>query len=90
LKDCNFTDSQITDNQLWLEQKRFYTVDLDKLLKEQITVSTIDIVRIAINNIAIAKSNFEWFKYASKTLNCDYQQNSFLILFLEDILSHRS
>jgi hypothetical protein len=34
LKDCNFTDSQITDNQLWLEKKRFYTVDLDKLLKE--------------------------------------------------------
>jgi hypothetical protein len=51
-------------------------------LKEQITVSTIDIVRIAINNIAVAKSKFEWFKYASKTLNCDYQQNSFLIDFV--------
>jgi hypothetical protein len=47
-------------------KKRFYTVDLDKLLKEQITVSTIDIVSIAINNIAIAKSKFKWFKYASK------------------------
>jgi hypothetical protein len=34
--DCNFTDSQITDNQLWLEQKRFYTVDLDKLLKNKL------------------------------------------------------
>jgi hypothetical protein len=32
LKDCNFTDSQITDNQLWLGTKKgFYTVDLDKL-----------------------------------------------------------
>jgi hypothetical protein len=76
LKDCNFTDSQITDNQLWLEQKRFYTVDLDKLLKEQITVSTIDIVNSS-NYCFAAKSKFEWFKYASKTLNCDYQQNSF-------------
>jgi hypothetical protein len=28
------------------------------------------------------KSKFEWFKYASKTLNCDYQQNSFLIDFV--------
>jgi hypothetical protein len=37
LKDCNLQ----TDNQLWLGTKRFYTVDLDKLLKEQITVSTI-------------------------------------------------
>jgi hypothetical protein len=36
LKDCNFTDSQITDNQLWLEQKKFYTVDLDKLLKNKL------------------------------------------------------
>jgi hypothetical protein len=45
LEDCDFTASQITDNQLWLGTKKgFYTVDLDKLLKEQITVSTIDIV----------------------------------------------
>jgi hypothetical protein len=57
-------------------KKRFYTVDLDKLLKEQITVSTIDIVSIALITLLL-KSKFEWFKYASKTLNCDYQQIHF-------------
>jgi hypothetical protein len=64
---------RITDNQLW-NKKRFYTVDLD-ILKEQITVSTIDIVYSII--ILHLRNLIEWFKYASKTLNCDYQQNSF-------------
>ena len=83
LKDCNFTTSQIFNNQLWLGTKNgFYTVDLDKLLKEQITVSGVDITKIAVNNIPVDKSNYKWFKYASSKLVCDYQHNSFSIDFI--------
>jgi ligand-binding sensor domain-containing protein len=82
LEDYDFTASQVSDNQLWLgTRKGFYTVDLDKLLKEQITVSGIDITKIAVNNVVVDKTNFKWFKYASKKIVCDYQQNSFLIDF---------
>jgi hypothetical protein len=82
LEDYDFTASQVSDNQLWLGTKKgFYTLDLDKLLKEQITVSGIDITKIAVNNVVVDKSNFKWFMYASKKLVCDYQQNSFLIDF---------
>ena len=83
LKDCNFTTSQIFDNQLSLGTKNgFYTVDLDKLLKEQITVSGLDITKIAVNNILVDQSNYKWFKYASSKLVRDYQQNSFSIDFI--------
>jgi hypothetical protein len=83
LKDCNFTTSQIFDNQLSVGTKNgFYTVDLDKLLKDEITVSGIDITKIAVNNIPVDKSNFKWFKYASSTLVRDYQHNSFSIDFI--------
>lgn len=82
LEDYNFTSSQVSDNQLWLGTKKgYYTVDLDKLLKEQITVSGIEITKIAVNNVVVDKSNFKWFKYASKKLVSDYQQYSFLIDF---------
>lgn len=83
LKDCNFTTSQIFKNQLWLgTEKGFYTVDLDKLLKEQITGLGIAISKIAVNNIAIDKLNYKWFKYTSNKLVRDYQQNSFSIDFI--------
>jgi len=83
LKDCNFTSSEIIDKELWLGTKKgFYTVDLDLILKEQITVAGIDITKIAVNNIPVDKSNYKWFKYASSKLVRDYQQNSFSIDFI--------
>ncbi|CAM3086274.1 sensor histidine kinase [Flavobacterium frigoris] len=83
LNDCNFTVSQIRDNELWLGTKNgFYTVDLDIFLKEQIAVSGIDITKITVNNIPVSRSNYKWFRYSSKKIVCDYQQNSFLIDFV--------
>lgn len=83
LKDCNFTASQIKDNQLWLGTKKgFYTIDLDILLKDQIAISGIDITKVAVNNIPVNTSNYSWFRYSSKKIVCDYQQNSFLIDFV--------
>ena len=83
LKDGAVTTSDIFDNQLWLGTKKgYYTVDLEKVLQEQITVSSIAISSIAINGVPIAKENYNWFQYASKILQSDYQHNSFSINFV--------
>ena len=83
LKDEAVTTSQIFDNQLWLGTKKgYYKVDLDRLLAPQMTVSEMVISSIAINNIPISSSNYKWFRFNSKELICDYQDNSFSIDFI--------
>ncbi|MBF2710028.1 sensor histidine kinase [Flavobacterium soyangense] len=83
LKDCAVTTSQIFENKLWLGIKKgFYTIDLQRLVAEQKTVSEIGIAKIAINNIPISSNNYKWFRYNSKELDCDYQHNSFSIDFV--------
>jgi len=83
LKDCAVTTSQIFDDKLWLGTRSgFYTLDLQRLVKNQLTVSEIGISKIAINNVPIELSNYEWFRYNSKQLDCDYLQNSFSIDFI--------
>lgn len=83
LKNCIINTSQIFDNQLWLgTDKGFYTIDLNKLLSEQSTVNLLEISSILINNEPILKSKYEWFKYKSKELVCDYKHNSFSINFV--------
>jgi ligand-binding sensor domain-containing protein len=83
LKDCAVTTSQIFENKLWLGTKKgFYTIDLERLVAEQMTVSEIGITKIAINNVPIDGANYKWFRYNSKTLDCDYHHNSFSIDFI--------
>ena len=83
LKDCAVTTSQIFENKLWLGTKKgFYTIDLQRLVAKQKTVSEIGITKIAINNIPINSSNYKWFRFNSKELDCDYQHNSFSIDFV--------
>jgi len=85
LKDCVFTASRIFENQLWIGVKKgYYIVDLNTLTKEQPTVSKLVISGIAINNIPLAKSNFNWFHYASNELSLDYNQNSISIDFIPE------
>lgn len=83
LKDCAVTTSQIFENQLWLGTKKgYYTIDLQRLVAEQMTVSEIGITKITINNVPVNSSNYKWFRYNSKELDCDYQHNSFSIDFI--------
>lgn len=83
LKDCRITTSQIFDNTLWLgTQKGFYTIDLNRLIATQLTVSEIGISKIAINNIPLKSSEYKWFRYNSKQLISDYKHNSFSIDFV--------
>jgi hypothetical protein len=83
LKDCAVTTSQIFENQLWLGTKKgYYKIDLNKLLADQKTVSEIGIAKIAINNVPVKSADFNWFRYNSKELHCDYQHNSFSIDFV--------
>ena len=83
LKDGAVTASQIFENKLWLGTKKgFYTVDLEKVLEDQKTVSSIAISSIAINGVAIKKENFKWYQYAAKELKSDYKHNSFSINFV--------
>lgn len=83
LKDCAVTTSQIFDNKLWLGTKKgFYTIDLQRLVAEQMTVSEIGISKITINNTPINSADYKWFRYNSKELSCDYQHNSFSIDFI--------
>lgn len=82
-KDANVTTSAIFDDQLWLGTKKgYYTLDLNKILKNQITVSSLAVGTVTINGVAIDKSNYINFEYASKELVCDYKHNSFLIDFI--------
>lgn len=83
LKDCAVTTSQIFESKLWLGTKKgYYTIDLQRLVAKQLTVSEIGIAKIAINNVPISSSNYNWFRYNSKELDCDYQHNSFSIDFV--------
>jgi two-component sensor histidine kinase len=83
LKDCVVTTSKIFKDQLWLgTRKGYYRIDLQRLVAEQITVSSIAISKIVINNVPISSSNYSWFKYNAKELNCDYKHNSFSIDFI--------
>ncbi|MBE8724776.1 sensor histidine kinase [Flavobacterium hungaricum] len=83
LKDAAVTTSQIFGNQLWLGTKKgFYKIDLEKILKDQITVSSLKISKIEINGISIDKSNYKGFEYNSKSINSDYKHNSFSINFI--------
>lgn len=83
LIDCVFTTSKIFNNKLWLgTQKGYFTVDLTQLTAEQATVSRIAISGIAVNNIPIDRSKFNWFRYSSNELNLDYNQNSVSIDFV--------
>lgn len=85
LLDCVFTTSQIFENQLWLGTKKgYYIIDLNTLTKEQATVSKLAISGMAINNIPMDKSNFNWFRYASNKLSLDYNQNSISIDFIPE------
>ncbi|UQD56890.1 histidine kinase [Flavobacterium sp. K5-23] len=85
LNDCVFTTSQIFDKQLWLGTKKgFFTIDLTTLLKKQPTVSKMSIKNIAINNVPMAKSNFDWFRYPTDELSLDYNQNSLSIDFIPE------
>ena len=83
LEDGAVTASHIFENQLWLGTKKgYYTVDLDKILQDQKTVSSIAISAISINGKPISKENYKWFKYASTELESDYKHNSFSINFV--------
>ncbi len=83
LKDGAVTTSQIFENQLWLGTKKgYYTIDLERLIAPQMTVSEMTISTIAINNIPISSANYKWFRYNSKELVCDYKDNSFSIDFI--------
>ncbi|MCI9845626.1 histidine kinase [Flavobacterium pectinovorum] len=83
LKDCRITTSQIFDDTLWLgTQKGFYNIDLNRLITAQLTVSEIEINKIAINNIQLKPSAYKWFRYNSKQLISDYKHNSFSIDFV--------
>ncbi|PXY41378.1 histidine kinase [Flavobacterium cheongpyeongense] len=83
LKDCNITTSQIFGNALWLGTKKgFYTIDLNRLISTQLTVSEIGISKISINNVPLSPNNYKWFRYNSKTIVCDYKHNSLSIDFI--------
>lgn len=83
LKEAAVTTSRIFEDQLWLGTKKgYYTIDLKRLVADQKTVSEIGIARIAINNEPVGESNYEWFRYNSRALDCDYQHNSFSIDFV--------
>ena len=83
LKDCRITTSQIFENALWLgTQKGFYTIDLNRLIATQLTVSEIGISKISINNIPLKPFVYKWFRYNSKQLISDYKHNSFSIDFV--------
>lgn len=83
LNDCAVNTSHIFDDQLWLGTKKgYYTINLKQLVAEHKTVSNIDITKITVNNIPINSSNYKWFIYNSKDLNCDFKHNSFSIDFL--------
>ena len=83
LKDCAVTTSQIFNDKLWLGTKKgFYSIDLQRLVTEQMTVSEIGISKITINNTPINSADYKWFLYNSKELSCDYQHNSFSIDFI--------
>jgi hypothetical protein len=83
LKDAAVTTSQIFDSQLWLGTKKgYYTIDLERLIAPQMTVSEMAISTIAINNVPINSAYYKWFRYNSKELICDYKDNSFSIDFI--------
>ncbi|MEZ7506757.1 histidine kinase [Flavobacterium sp. Arc2] len=83
--DCVFTTSKIFENQLWIgTQKGYYVVDLNTLTKKQPTVLKLGISSIAVNNTALNKSKFHWFRYASDELRLDYNQNSLSIDFIPE------
>ncbi|SHM91503.1 sensor histidine kinase [Flavobacterium saccharophilum] len=83
LKDCRITTSQIFNSTLWLgTQKGFYTIDLNRLIAAQLTVSEIGISSIAINNTPLKPSEYKWFRYHSKQLISDYKHNSLSIDFV--------
>lgn len=83
LKDGAVTTSQIFENQLWLGTKKgYYTIDLERLIAPQTTLSEMTISAIAINNVPISSANYKWFRFNSKELICDYKDNSFSIDFI--------
>lgn len=85
LIDCVFTSSQIFEKQLWVGSKKgFFSIDLAILTKEQSTVSKLGISKITVNNIPLAKSKFDWFRYAANDLSLDYNQNSLSIDFVPE------
>lgn len=85
LVDCEFTTSKIFGNQLWIGSKKgYYIIDLGAITKEQATVSKLYISKIAVNNIPLDKSNFDWFRFAADELSLDYNQNSLSIDFIPE------
>jgi hypothetical protein len=85
LIDCEFTTSKIFKKQLWIgSDKGYYIIDLATLTKEQATVSKLYISKIAVNNIPLDKSNFDWFRFAADELSLDYNQNSLSIDFIPE------
>ncbi|NWL04224.1 histidine kinase [Flavobacterium collinsii] len=83
LKDCAITTSKVFKDKLWLgTTKGFYTIDLKKLLSRQNNITSIAISKITINNVPLSKSQYHWFEYPLKKIQCDYKHNSFLIDFL--------
>ncbi|TDD75005.1 sensor histidine kinase [Flavobacterium caseinilyticum] len=83
LKDAAVTTSKIFENQLWLGTKKgYFTINLNRLTAPQMTVSELVISTIAINNIPISSTNYKWFRFNSKELICDYNDNSFSIDFI--------
>ena len=83
LKDATITSSHIFKEQLYLGTKKgFYTIDLNKLIANKNTVSSIEIRSIAINSIPMSATNYRWFTYNSNELVCDYQHNTIAVDFV--------
>jgi Histidine kinase/Two component regulator propeller len=83
LKDCAITSSKIFQDVLWLgTSKGYYTIDLQQLLAKQLTVTSIAVRKISINNIPLSSREYNWFEYPLKNLERDYKHNSFLIDFV--------
>lgn len=83
LVDCHINTSQLFKNQLYLgTNKGYYTLDLDKFLSNNTTVSSLKISDISINSEPINSSNYKWFSFDSKELICDYQHNTISLNFI--------
>lgn len=83
LSDAAISSSAIFGNQLWLgTQKGYFSINLDKLTANKKTVSSIAITNITINSVPIKSTNYHWFTYTSKELNCEYNQNTIAVDFV--------
>ncbi|WP_026709009.1 sensor histidine kinase [Flavobacterium frigidarium] len=83
LKDAEIISAKLSGNTLWLGTKKgFYTVNLDKLIAEKNTVSSIEIKDIKINSVPISRKHFKWMRYTETALLCDYSQNTIAIDFV--------